>query len=52
VSALQTKADTLKLLQAESRQDLHPTLAALLPAILGKAFIRLHVILARQAGEL
>jgi hypothetical protein len=58
VSALQTQArhdealrrwlDTLKRMQAETAAEL----AALLPAILDKAFIRLHVILARRAGEL
>jgi hypothetical protein len=38
--ALQAEEDALKRLQAETagRQGLHPPLAALLPAILGRAF--------------
>jgi len=38
LDTLQTEVDALKRLQAESRRSLHPTLDALLPALLDRAF--------------
>ena len=48
LDALQAEADALKRLQPETAAELD----ALLPAIMDKAFIRLHPAPARQEGEL